>query len=146
MATDRYMVCGDCGTRQRAGRLFDVLRDCPLRVSHPCGKCNAATHLELVFPFGLDAGTHRGKVLGAFLPDSIVNWSSIDGSKVEFYPFLVILQSLTEGHQLVWLPYWHIITNRDSAVKTKYGQWAPFVDSDSYASMLQQARAAGYAI
>ena len=111
-----------------------------------CAKCGEATHLELLFAFGLGAGHHPAKVLHAFLPDHIVNWVQDDGAKVKFHLFLVIVQSLKEGHRSVVLPYWHVVTTSAGSVETKYGQWAPFIGADSYASMTAQARTVGYAV
>ena len=146
MATARFRVCATCGDRKWLPRLFDAFHDRARNIDSPCAKCHKATHLELEFPFGLEAEHHRGRVLRAFLPNPIVEWVQDDGSKVRFYPFLVIVQSLKRGHLSVWLPYWHVVTAPSGSRQTKYGQWAPFMDADSYASLSTQARAAGYAI
>jgi hypothetical protein len=43
-----------------------------------------------------------------------------------------------------WLPYWHIVTYSDGTTETKYGQWAPHMDCDILANLVNQARRAGF--
>ena len=147
MATSRYHVCVGCSHRQSVPRLFDALRHQASATHSPCNHCEQSTYLELSFQFRLDAGDHPCKVIAAFLPETIANWKQeSDGSLVEFFPFLVIVESLEDGCKSIWLPYWHLVKHQDGTVKTKYGQWAPFIAADSYRSMTQQARAAGFDI
>jgi hypothetical protein len=80
-------------------------------------------HLELTFPFGLEAGRHIGKVLDAFLPADIVEWAREDGATVRFYPFLVMVEAISEGDTFAWLPYWHVVIHKEGKVERKYGQW-----------------------
>ena len=145
MATSRYYICTACSDRQWVPRLFDALRCQASTTLPPCDVCGQPTYLELRFQFGLDAGDHPCKVLAAFLPKTPATWrQEADNSNVEFFPFLVIVESLEEGYKSIWLPYWHLVTYPDETVKTKYGQWAPFIAADLYQSMTEQARAAGF--
>ena len=144
MATDRFYVCPKCQTKTWIPTLFDSLRDHAAGITHSCQTCSNGLNIELNFSFGLDAGRHPCKVLGTFLPDQIFKWDDVNGNSVEFYPFMVIVESMEEGYSSVWLPYWHLVTNKDGATAKKYGQWAPFIDSVSYANLLAKARAAGH--
>jgi len=144
MATDRFYVCPKCQVKIWIPTLFDSLRDYATGVTHSCQTCASILDVELNFSFGLDAGRHPCKVLGAFLPDQIVKWYDANGNRVEFYPFMVIVESNEEACSSVWLPYWHLVTHKDGTTKKKYGQWAPFIDSDSYASLMAKAKAAGH--
>jgi hypothetical protein len=85
------------------------------------------------------------KVLAVFLPESRPQWQD-DGGLVTFYPFLVICESLgDEPGQSAWLPYWHVKEYPDGRTsETKYGQWAPHMDADMLADLVNQAQRAGY--
>lgn len=147
MATDRYHVCSTCSNRRWVPRLFDALRELASGTLPACEACGQTTHIELEFSFGLDAGRHPCKAVAAFLPKSIAAWEQgADQSRVEFFPFLVIVESLEEDYHSVWLPYWHIVTHSSAHIETKYGQWAPFIAADSYRLMVKQAREAGFDI
>lgn len=146
MATSRFNVCERCGDRTWVPRLFHALRDHSHDTAASCTRCGGRTQLFLNFPFGLGAGEFAGKVLHAFLPEEIVAWKQSDESTVRFYPFMVIVESLVESHCSVWLPYWHVVDSANGSEKAKYGQWAPFIDAESYASIAAKARKAGYAI
>lgn len=144
MATDRYFVCGKCKTQEWADSLFDTLKDHANGVRYPCSECQTELEIQLTFNFGLDAGPHPCKVLDVFLPATIHNWPRESGATVEFYPFLVMVESLDEGYASAWLPYWHLVKHPSGGVKKKYGQWAPFIDLESYVSLVQKARDKGY--
>jgi hypothetical protein len=141
MPTDRDLICSSCGDKERARRLFDALHDRSRGEPPPCG-CGGQRYLKASFPFGLGAGPFACKVLAAFLPE----WDDGAGGKVTFYPFLIIAESLDgENKQTAWLPYWHIVTYADGrAMQTKYGQWAPHMDGDILANLVDQARRAGF--
>lgn len=144
MATDRFYICTRCQTKTWIPTLFDALRDQAEGVTHSCQTCSKGLDIELHFSFGMDAGRHPCKVLEAYLPDDIYTWCDVNGNSVEFYPFMVIVESMEEGYSSVWLPYWHLVNKKNGTIEKKYGQWAPFIDLDSYASLLAKARAAGY--
>jgi hypothetical protein len=146
MATSRFHVCTSCSARTWASGLFDALLDCVKLATTACSQCGGKTYLELDFPLSLGAEHYPSKVLDAFLPSSAITWPEGDGSSVQFFPFLVIVQPLKYEDQFVWSPYWHLITNADGRVTKKYGQWAPFVDLGAYSSTVAQARAKGYEI
>jgi len=42
------------------------------------------------------------------------------------------------------MPYWHIVVDKDKNEFLKYGQWAPFMDLETYQSLIEQAKEAGY--
>ena len=91
MASERYFSCCKCQKRQPANtaRLFDVLLKFPKSV--PICTCGARSDLFLIPPFALGAGGQRFKVLDAFHEN--VSWEA-NGSRVTFYPFLVVLENL----------------------------------------------------
>jgi hypothetical protein len=106
-----------------------------------CGHCGNNKELHLGFHFGLGAGDPDCRVLAVFLPHKRVSWQSKD-KKITLYPFLVILKP-TKRKQSCWLPYWHV-EERNGKQRMKYGQWAPFMEKVQFASLLRQARNAGY--
>ena len=141
MATERYYTC-KCTDRSYPGSLFDALVS--FSAGNPtCADCGRRKNLHLVFEFGLGAGCRHCKVLAAFLPQELCSWKADDGDKVTFYPFLVILAT-DDGDRSCWLPYWHVAEGRRRTRKTKYGQWAPFINQAEFRSLLTQARKAGY--
>ncbi len=144
MATQRYYVCGACHKKTWIANLFVALHDHANGQGHACESCALPMSIELTFNFGLGAGQHHCRVLTAFLPDQIVSWSNGNGGKVEFYPFLVIVESIDKGSSSVWLPYWHIVKHQDGSLEKKYGQWAPFIEVESYSSLVAKAKEAGY--
>lgn len=119
--------------------MFDALRD--FSKSQKCPKCGAAHRdLHLIFDFGLNASNSDCTVLASFTHKKPESWKDKDGSKVEFYPFLVVLRR--HGRQkAVWMPYWHLVHKKKRIIK-KYGQWAPFMDMDLYKDLLKQAKKA----
>src|SRR5882672_8604913 len=118
--TERYLICSICSGRKWASGLFDALRDMAQGKQTLCSKCGPNAHrLELIFPLAL-APTARYKVVHAFLPKKPDTWRR-GKSKIQFYPFLVLLESLNSRHRSVWLPYWHAVTN-DGRTRMKYGQ------------------------
>jgi hypothetical protein len=102
--------------------------------------------IELKFRFGLEVGDRPCRVLDTFLPAHIATWRLDNDSTAEFYPFLVVVESSDGKSQFVWLPYWHVVADKDGTVSRKYGQWAPFMDTEAFGSLLSQARAKGYQV
>jgi hypothetical protein len=99
--------------------------------------------LWLVLDFGLDAGKTERRVLGAFLPEEPPEWDTNKGSHVIYLPFLVVLQA--EGHEpSFWLPYWHLVMEKNGTEVRKYGQWAPYMDGYLFKSLVSQAQARGF--
>jgi hypothetical protein len=137
-------VCPQCQSKEWAGGLFDALNDRANGILHRCPECRAEQELHLTFDFGLDAGPHPAKVLDAFLPTPIRIWPRDGGASVEFYPFLVMVESMDEGYTSAWLPYWHLVRQADGGLERKYGQWAQCLDLESYASLVSKARAKRY--
>lgn len=141
MATDRFHLCSGCKHKSRTARLFDALFDIATRQTQDCTKCGGPTVLHLTFDYALGAAGASNGVLDSFLPDDIVEWT-YEGKRIEFYPFLVITE--TETHDRgVWLPYWHVVAERDNSVK-KFGQWAPSMDFSLFAQLVGKAQKAGY--
>lgn len=141
MATQRYFVCSSCNQEQWAWpRLFDLLHDVASNSLAPCS-CGGNQFLKLIFDWGQGVGPYPCKVLGAFLPKKDIEWESETGNMITFYPFLIITEGLKKKDRGVWLPYWHIEKSADGQTY-KYGQWAPHMDSGSFADLLGQAKAA----
>lgn len=137
--TQWRFVCLECGRSTEPRRKFEALRDTAEgRPPEPCGSCGSPTELQLTFAFALGAGALECRVLGAFLPSDISEWEDA-GAKVQFFPFLVVLEDVRDGGRNVWLPYWHLLTH-DHKVRRKYGQWAPFLSEGAYIEPMQQAR------
>jgi hypothetical protein len=116
-----------------------------------CKTCAKGAELRLSFPYGLEAGAWTYKVLDAFSPDEPESWDKQDGSKVTFYPFLVVMGYVdnpvrTDNGFAFWFPYWHIEQDEKGTVKRKYGQWAPCLDHGILTSLLGQARRKGYVL
>jgi hypothetical protein len=133
-------------TRSGFQHLFDALKGIASGETRNCQNCGSKMHLRLTYAFGLEAGPHEGKVLDVFLPEEIAEWPNKSGGVVRFYPFLVMVESASEGYTSAWLPYWHVVTRKDGAVERKFGQWAPFMGEDALASLVNQARVNGYKI
>jgi hypothetical protein len=147
MATSRQFVCTSCPKVEWLGRLFDTLYQFVHSQPTACEFCGNPRYLKLTFPFGLEAGDYECKVLAAFLPEPehMMAWDDSSGGHVTFYPFLVIMASIEDGHHSVWLPYWHVVEfDDDRPTQTKYGQWASHMDLTTMANLLTQARKAGF--
>ena|SRR5579872_600224 len=141
MATERYFTC-ECSGRDYCGELFAALHNLAASRESTCPQCGAVKQLHLVFQFGLEAGNMACKVLAVFSPTaSRGTWQKMAGEIVTFFPFLVVLES-DEG-QKIWLPYWHTV-EKAGHVEKKYGQWAPFLDHDTFRDLLDQAQREGY--
>jgi hypothetical protein len=144
MATERHYVCPQCSTKVWVDTLFDALLAASNKATQKCSTCNKDMEFHMVFNFGLGAGPFPCKVLASFLPDQIGKWPYGKGKTIEFYPFLVITESTEEGYTSTWLPYWHIIKSGKKILERKYGQWAPFVDNESFNSLILKAQKEGY--
>jgi len=144
VATRRLLVCERCGPLPATGTLFDDLRARASGDAGQCPKCHAHhVELRLGFGFGLNTPDPESTVRDCFIPRQLESWRDEDGSKVTFYPFLVIVQRHGR-EQAAWLPYWHTIEKHGRKPAQKYGQWAPFMDLDLFEDLLAQARAKGY--
>jgi len=106
-----------------------------------CPKCGGDTSLRLTFCFALSKEEYPVNVIDVFLPEKVDSWKN-EGKSIEFYPFMVIAENKKGGDRYVWLPYWHIVKNHNKTNK-KYGQWAPFIDTESYNNMLSKAKKRG---
>jgi hypothetical protein len=134
LATSRYFTCASCRKEQWAGSLFKTLQHMVRSRPSACD-CGQPRHLKLTFQFGLEAGEYGCKVLSVFLPESryLAVWEDSAGGTVTFYPFLVIVASIEDDHQSVWLPYWHVVRFADRRrPQTKYGQWAPHMTAPQW--------------
>jgi hypothetical protein len=145
MATERYYFCPECQRKTRPPTLFEALEEFSRGGGALNCECGNRRELHLGFEFGLEAKQAKGKVLDAFLPEEPVQWSTQDGRTIRFLPFLVVLQRTDTDEEEVdfWLPYWHIVEG-DSGRKRKYGQWAPWMPTDVFSSLVKQACLKGY--
>src|SRR5882672_8735503 len=142
MATGRVLACSRCGPSPAPGTLFQTLLACAQGQPQRCPRCGATPELRLKFELGLDADDSECTVRDCFVPKRLESWAQADGSRVTFYPFLIIVQR--HGRDLAaWLPYWHVV-ERAHRSTPKYGQWAPFMDFHLFADLLNQAQAKGY--
>jgi hypothetical protein len=91
-------------------------------------------HIELIYNFGVDDEPRPCKVLASFMPDEIIGWDNQEGSKVEFYPFLIVVENIDTKESCIWSPYWHVFRHPNGTIERKYGQYASFVNIDSYLS------------
>lgn len=124
--------------------MFDSILDVARGRLPVCAECGARTELQLRFQFGLGAGACPVRVLSAFCPDEPPSWEN-DGSRITFYPFLVVVSPLESGYEndtSIWLPYWHLVRTEVSDIP-KYGQWAPFMDQGIFEELRSKAVAAG---
>ena len=142
MATLRFLVCKQCGSYPARGPVFRLLHDKARGMTRNCPICNGPTDLKLKFDFGLNAPYSECTVKECFIPRKLQSWPEKEGSRVTFYPFLVLVHR--HGKKLaVWLPYWHVV-KRPKQPQYKYGQWAPFMDTYLFSDLLQQAHTKGY--
>lgn len=144
MATDRYYVCTKCKSEEWIDTLFDALFDFSKNKTRKCQSCMKDMEMKLTFDFGLGAEPSPCKILAVFLPEKIIKWHDEKKNLVKFYPFLVIAESIDEGYNSAWLPYWHIVEKKGQIIEKKYGQWAPFMDIKSYKSLLNNAKKKGF--
>ncbi len=146
MATKRIYKCGACGgDGSKAGALFEALCNVARGMSPSCNACNGPTNLHFEHSFGLGVGATKSEVKAIYLPKKLESWNDSDGSKVIFYPFLVVL--CREGRKdAFWMPYWHKVEKPNGKTINKYGQWAPFMDAHLFESLVSQAQADGYVI
>jgi hypothetical protein len=129
-------------TKIKTPRLFDALQEIAGGLHRTCPKCQRPLTLRLHPKLALGAGDPICDVVAAFLPRQPKRWKH-GKNQVTYFPFLVV--TLSGGQQDVWLPYWHTETD-GSDKKTKYGQWAPWMAMATLKDLLNQARAAGYAV
>ena len=142
MATIRQYICKKCPPKN-AGNLFKALLKKANGETVKCQSCGVAyDSLRLQFDFALGATNSECTVLACFVPKKIQQWKDGKNKEVHFYPFLVILKRHGKKNA-TWLPYWHII--HEGEKKTiKYGQWASFMDSHLFNSLLEQSKKKGY--
>lgn len=143
MATKKLYRCQNCSVELETKSLFDALEAISRSALTLCSQCNGQLQLELEFTYSFGASGTKCRVLDAFLPDVPPSWEAPDVRGVIYYPFLVITQPET-GENEIWLPYWHVSTDKRGKEKKKYGQWAPSMDLSVFASLLKNARAKGY--
>ena len=145
MATIREVHCKSkkCGHKRPVGPLLDFLLNVANDRKETCHKCNGPVRTYLKFDFGLDGSDSACDLLDCFHPNPLESWIDQKGNRVTFYPFLVILERHNRK-QAAWLPYWHIVEDVKGKRKTKYGQWAPFMDLSLFQDLLKQAQAKGY--
>jgi hypothetical protein len=137
MATDWIHICPECGERIWES-LFDSLIAVASTKLPVCDKCSKSMPLHLSFSWKLSTGSFGCIARAAFVPDQSVHWRD-KGRKVEFHPFLVIVEG--KDGQYVWLPYWHRVGG-----KPKYGQWAPCMDISIFESLIEKAKSKGYVL
>ena len=139
MATDYFLVCDQCESRLYPGfGLFDLLHAKALKSGFCCPVCGADRKASLSFPF--NAGRLEGELTASYIPTTPIIWDEGD-TKVQFFPFLVIVSSDENGSQNIWLPYWHV---EMPGRLLKYGQWAPNMDLGAFAELVAQAQQDGY--
>jgi hypothetical protein len=103
-----------------------------------CGK-PYDLYIESPFAFGADG---QIRVIHIFAPPKPRRWNH-EGRLIEYHPFLVIGETLTERPQrTAWLPYWHT-DEHNGGRRPKYGQWAPHMDLDIFSNLVDQARVEG---
>jgi hypothetical protein len=145
MSTICSLLCSNCEVKKSKyrGLLFNALKQVTKKTPFLCPSCNSKARLHLEFPFGLGVGTAPCTVEAAFLPHRLATWNN-NGTKVLFYPFLVIIKFDKHNHLGAWLPYWHIVNNENGRQKTKFGQWAPQMSTDLFTDLIVQAQNEGY--
>jgi DNA-directed RNA polymerase subunit RPC12/RpoP len=138
MATDVEYLCLNCGQTQ----WYSLFEGLSAKASDglKCSNCEHDLELHLTFALGF-----HGRVAGAFVPDDVSGWDE-EEEHWEFYPFLVILESLKEGdpESQVWLPYWHKVIAKDGSVRTPFGQWAACLEIGAFNQLLRKAKEHGY--
>jgi len=146
VATSKTWRCLRCGKSRKAKNLFDALLDI---VEQRPNKC-AAGHDEkffLGFPFALGIGRTDWEVKAAYLPKKrSPKWRN-GKDKVQFFPFLVIVEHAPSNpnqtpHTSVWTPYWHAIKGVKET--KKYGQWAPHMELGVFHDLVEQACKGGF--
>ena len=133
--------CASCEKPVRGRKLFELLRNLAVHTPDPCRFCSKDLKLCLKFPFGLGASHNESTVLDVFAPQHRESWKH-GKATTEFWPFLVVLRR-HERSKAIWFPYWHL-DKEGGKTKTKYGQWAPFMDSHLFEDLLRQARERGH--
>lgn len=142
MATDHWHEC--CGGHEdgpdsRLEGLQRFARSGPAK----CGVCEDWSSYVFEFDLGLNAAGSRCEAVAVYGPDRVESWETAGGDAVEFFPFLVILRTAGSSEVSCWLPYWYRVHTKDG-IRTKYGQWAPMMQSDLFEDLIRKARAAGY--
>jgi hypothetical protein len=108
-----------------------------------CASCEEPSRYLFKFEVGLDGSGSRCEAIAVYLPDRVERWDTAAGEAVEFFPFLVILRTADSAELSCWLPYWHLVHTKQG-IKTKYGQYAPMMQSDLFEDLLRKARLSGY--
>ncbi|MDA8335153.1 MAG: hypothetical protein M0Z41_09220 [Peptococcaceae bacterium] len=145
MTTKRFAKCErpDCGGFARLDcQLFDILQYIQRGGKYHCQKCASEICVRLEFPAGKGLEPGIFKVINVFLPSRRPSWTDPgSGNLVEFYLFLVILES--NGNMISWLPYWYIEYNGNRSLVARKG-WSPEVDGGLMESLTALARAKVY--
>jgi hypothetical protein len=132
----QYIYCIQCHKKSPTHqKLFETLYNFSKVPPEECPACGGMRELHVNLDFQLGAGDGDFKVISAFLPDKLESWLGEDEEEVTFYPFLVVLQSGTEGKQFCWMPYWHV-TGKDA----RYGQHAVCLEAEQFESLMDQVR------
>ena len=140
MATEYYYECPKCNIPRRIPIVFDALRDATCNNTHQCPTCHHNEKLLVIPPFGLGADKRTYCLVKAYLPERPNSWNDNNGKKVEYYPFLLVLEDASNNsHRTVWLPYWHL-HYEDKGLKKKYGQWAPHMDIEIFSELIEKAK------
>ncbi|MFI5386431.1 MAG: hypothetical protein ACHQ50_09955 [Fimbriimonadales bacterium] len=98
--------------------------------------------LHFEHDFGLNASHKESTAVGVYLPEVLDTWLDRDGSKVTFYPFLVVV-ARPNTEKAIWMPYWHVVEKAGRGPANKYGQWAPHMRISLFENLISKARADG---
>jgi len=104
LGTKIKLVCSGCGNEKETGPMFDVIFNEAKGKTGVCGKCGLPMKLRLKFLFAFGASGGHAEVSKDFVPDKTNVWHDPGGNRLEYYPFLEILQSIPENKISFWLP------------------------------------------
>jgi len=141
MATNYHFQCPTCGKGHWPGGLHEVFaRWTREGGAWTCEECDAPYHFYLTFPFAFGADG-RVRMVDIFKPKTSCVWTDPGtGHRIEYHPYLAIGETLDATPKLTaWLPYWHS-DEHGGRTKMKFGQWAPHMDLQLFAELVDQAR------
>jgi|SRR5882724_2156496 len=142
MATNHWYECSR-GHQDGPGGMFAGLQNFAQSGPPKCNVCEESSKYLFEFEIGLNGAGSRCEAVAVYQPDRVESWETADGHDVEFFPFLVILRTAGSSELSCWLPYWHLVHTKEG-IQTKYGQWAPMMQSDLFEDLIRKARAGGY--
>lgn len=130
----QYLSCIQCHQKYPLHqKLFESLYDFERMAPDDCPACGGNRELHVTLDFQLGSGDGDFKVISASLPEKLESWLGEEEEEVTFYPFLVVLEGVSDHKRFCWMPYWHV-----TGKEARYGQHAICLEQAQFDSLVEQ--------